>query len=50
MDGRAIAEVKQHSQRSVNGWATKIYYLELLRASKARQSVSPAAFAMFSTH
>jgi hypothetical protein len=31
---RAIAEAKQHSQRSVIGWVTKIYYLELLRASK----------------
>jgi hypothetical protein len=29
---RAIAEAKQRSQRSVIGWVTKIYYLELLRA------------------
>jgi hypothetical protein len=26
----AIAEAKQRSQRSVLGWVTKIYYLELL--------------------
>jgi hypothetical protein len=31
---RAIAEAKQRSQRSVIGWVTKIYYLELLRASE----------------
>jgi hypothetical protein len=29
---RAIAEAKQPSQRSVIGWVTKIYYLEILRA------------------
>jgi hypothetical protein len=29
---RAVAEVKQRSQRSVIGWVTKIYYLELLFA------------------
>jgi hypothetical protein len=31
---RAIAEAKQRSQRSVILWVTKIYYLELLRASE----------------
>jgi hypothetical protein len=31
---RAIAEAKQRSQRSVIRWVTKIYYLELLRASE----------------
>jgi hypothetical protein len=30
---RAIAEVKHWSQWPVLGWVTKIYYLELLRAS-----------------
>jgi uncharacterized membrane protein len=30
---RAIAEAKQHSQRSVIRWVTKIYYLEILRVS-----------------
>jgi hypothetical protein len=33
---RAIAEVKQHL--SVIGWVTKIYYLELLRASEGTLS------------
>jgi hypothetical protein len=28
----AIVEATQHSQWSVIGWVTKIYYLELLRA------------------
>jgi hypothetical protein len=27
-------EAKQHSQRPVIGWVTKIYYLELLRTSE----------------
>jgi hypothetical protein len=31
---RAIAEAKQRSRWSVTGWVTKIYYLELLHASK----------------
>jgi hypothetical protein len=31
---RAIAEAKQRSHRSVIRWVTKIYYLELLRASE----------------
>jgi hypothetical protein len=31
---RAIAEAKKRPQRSVNGRVTKIYYLELLRASE----------------
>jgi hypothetical protein len=31
---RAITEAKQRSQRSAIGWVTKIYYLELLRASE----------------
>jgi hypothetical protein len=31
---RAIAEAKQRPQRSVMGWVTIIYYLELLRASE----------------
>jgi hypothetical protein len=31
---RAIAELKQRSQRLVIGWVSKIYYLELLRASE----------------
>jgi hypothetical protein len=35
---RAIAEPKQCSQRPVIGWVTKIYYLELLRASKGTLS------------
>jgi hypothetical protein len=30
----AIAEAKQRSQKSVTEWVTKIYYLELLRASE----------------
>jgi hypothetical protein len=34
----AIAESKQCSQRPVIGWMTKIYYLELLRASGATLS------------
>jgi hypothetical protein len=32
------AEAKQPSQRSVIGWVTKIYYLELLRASEGTLS------------
>jgi hypothetical protein len=37
---RAITEVKQ--RWSVLGWVTKIYYLELLRASEAAlQSLAP---------
>jgi hypothetical protein len=35
---RAIAEAKQRSQRSVIGWVTKIYYLELLLASEGTLS------------
>jgi hypothetical protein len=35
---RAIAEAKQHSQCSIIGWVTKIYYLELLRASEGTLS------------
>jgi hypothetical protein len=35
---RAIAEAKQRSQCSVIGWVTKIYYLELLRASEGTLS------------
>jgi hypothetical protein len=35
---RAIAEAKQRSQWSVIRWMTKIYYLELLRASKGTLS------------
>jgi hypothetical protein len=31
---RAVADAKQRSQWSVIGWVTKIYYLELLRASE----------------
>jgi ribonuclease HI len=31
---RAIAEAKHQSQWPVIGWVTKIYYLELLRASE----------------
>jgi hypothetical protein len=34
----AIAEAKQRSQWSVLGWVTKIYYLELLRASEGTWS------------
>jgi hypothetical protein len=34
----AIAEAKQRSQWSVIGWVTKIYYLELLRASEGTLS------------
>jgi hypothetical protein len=33
---RAIAKAKQLSHWSVIGWVTKIYYLELFRALKAR--------------
>jgi hypothetical protein len=33
-----IAETKQCSQRSVIGWVTKIYYLQLLRASEGMLS------------
>jgi hypothetical protein len=33
-DRRAITEAEQRSQRSVMGWVTKFYYLELLRASE----------------
>jgi hypothetical protein len=29
---RVIVKAKQHSQRPVIGWVTKIYYFELLRA------------------
>jgi hypothetical protein len=36
----AIAEPKQCSQRPVIGWVTKIYYLELLRASEETLSRS----------
>jgi hypothetical protein len=32
------AEAKQRSQRSVIGWVTKIYYLELLHASEGMLS------------
>jgi hypothetical protein len=35
---RAIAEAKGRSQRSVIGWVTTIYYLELLRASEGTLS------------
>jgi hypothetical protein len=35
---RAIAEAKQCFQRSVIGWVTRIYYLELLRASEGTLS------------
>jgi hypothetical protein len=35
---RAFAEAKQRSQRSVIGWVTQIYYLELLRASEGKLS------------
>jgi hypothetical protein len=35
---RAIAEAKQRSSRPVIGWVTKIYYLELLRASEGTLS------------
>jgi hypothetical protein len=34
----AIAEAKQRSQWSVIGWVTKIYYLDLLRASEGTLS------------
>jgi hypothetical protein len=34
----AIAEAKQCPQRSITGWVTKIYYLELLRASEGTLS------------
>jgi hypothetical protein len=33
---RAIAKVKQRSHKSVIGWVTKNYYIELLRAPRAR--------------
>jgi hypothetical protein len=33
-----IAEAKQRSQKSVLGWVTKIFYLELLRASEGTLS------------
>jgi hypothetical protein len=36
-----IAEVKQ--RWSVIGWVTKIYYLELLRASKGTLSLCPSS-------
>jgi hypothetical protein len=45
-----IAEVKQRSQRPVIGWMTKIYYLELLRASEATLSQSQLHFAVVNTH
>jgi hypothetical protein len=35
---RAIAEAKHRSQWPVLGWVTKIYYLELLRASEGTLS------------
>jgi hypothetical protein len=35
---RPIVEPKQRSQWSVIGWVTKIYYLELLRASEGTLS------------
>jgi hypothetical protein len=35
---RAIAEAKLRSQRPAIGWVTKIYYIELLRASKGMLS------------
>jgi hypothetical protein len=35
---RAIAEAKQRSQRPVLGWVTKIFYLEVLRASEVTLS------------
>jgi hypothetical protein len=35
---RAIAKAKQSLQRLVIGWVTKIYYLELLRASEGTLS------------
>jgi hypothetical protein len=35
---RAIAEAKHRSQWPVIGWVTKIYYLELLRASEGTLS------------
>jgi hypothetical protein len=41
LDGRAvsaIAEAKHRSQWPVLGWVTKIYYLELLRASEGTLS------------
>jgi hypothetical protein len=49
---RTIAEAKRRSQRSVIGWVTKVYYLELLRASVSTlscwsqlplQSLAPAS-------
>jgi hypothetical protein len=38
---RAIAKAKQRSQWSGIGWETKIYYLELLRASEGTLSRWP---------
>jgi hypothetical protein len=35
---RTIAKAKQRSQWSVIGWVTKLYYLELLRASEGTLS------------
>jgi hypothetical protein len=35
---RAVAEAKHRSQWPVMGWVTKIYYLELLRASEGTLS------------
>jgi hypothetical protein len=34
----AIAETKQRPQKSVIGWVTKIYFLELLRAAEGTLS------------
>jgi hypothetical protein len=39
LDGPAVSAIaKQRSQWSVKGWVTKIYYLELLRASEVTLS------------
>jgi hypothetical protein len=38
LDGGALVEVKQRSQWSVIEWVTKIYYVELLRASEGTVS------------
>jgi hypothetical protein len=42
LDGPAVSALgvgaKQRSQRQVFGWVTKIYYLELLRASESTLS------------
>jgi hypothetical protein len=46
---RVIVEVKQCSQRSVIEWVTKVYYLELLRASEGIMPLVQAAFAVIST-